>query len=72
MIEITPIKNYPKWFQIRWHISNFTVWIARKIYPENPAVTAFYVQQMHDIMITGNSFVRINPRDVYIEPKADV
>lgn len=53
MIKVTA-KDKPKWYQLRWKLSNLFVEIGRKIYPENPEVMAFYMQVMHDRMIYGN------------------
>lgn len=60
MIKVTA-KDRPKWYQLRWKLSNLFVEIGRKIYPENPEVMAFYVKVMSDQMIYGGSVVRVAP-----------
>lgn len=52
-------KEQPKWYNLRWKLSNFLVRVARKIYPENPEVTAFYIQLVHDDLIAGRAIVRL-------------
>lgn len=54
----------PRWYQFRWKLSNLIMRIARKIYPDNPEVKAFYLQCIYDQMIFGKSIVRINPLDL--------
>lgn len=54
----------PKWFQLRWKLSNALVSLARKVYPENPEVTAFYYGLMLDQIITGQMVVRVGPDEV--------
>ena len=55
-------KDKPKWYQIRWKLSNLFVNIGRKIYPRNPEVDAFWMQLMMDESIYGNAFVRVDPK----------
>ena len=54
-------KEKPKWYNARWKASNFFVKIGMKIYPDNPEVKAFIVQQILDQMICGQSITRIDP-----------
>jgi len=42
------------------------VWLARKIYPKNHAVSAFCAQVLLDQMITGKAIVRVDPLDATI------
>ena len=65
MITVTA-KAKPKWYELRWKLSNLFVRIARRIYPENPEVTAFYVQTMTDQLIYGQSIVRIGPYEIRV------
>lgn len=60
---VTEIK--PKWYQFRWKLSNLFLWIAKKIYRENPDVWAFFSKITMDKMITGKSFVRVDPKEIY-------
>jgi len=46
-------KEKPKWYQLRWKLSNLFVKIAKWIYPENPAVKAFLLKKLTDFMIYG-------------------
>jgi hypothetical protein len=59
-------KEKPRWYQFRWKLSNFFVRIARRIYPENPEVTAFYMQTMTDQLIYGQSIVSIGPEEIRV------
>jgi len=58
-------KEKPRWFQFRWKLSNIFVKIAVKIYPENPEVKAFWMQQMIDSLILGRSVIRVNPEEMF-------
>ena len=64
MINVTA-KDKPKWYQLRWKLSNLFVEIGRRIYPENPEVMAFYMQMMSDQMIYGNAITRIDPEKLF-------
>ena len=66
MISIIAIKK-PKWFQIRWKLSNVVAHLARSIYPENPEVKAFYIKMMTDKMIYGQAITRIDSTSFYKE-----
>ena len=55
--------DQPKFYQLRWKLSNFFVKVGAKIYPENPEVMAHYLKVMHDMMIYGNCFQIIHPND---------
>jgi len=59
-------KEKPKWYQLRWKLSNIFVKIAVKIYPENPEVKAFWMQQMMDSLILGRSVIRVNPEEIIL------
>lgn len=59
----TVCKEKPGRYQLRWKFSNKLVWLARKIYPENPEVKAFWMDVMADQMIAGQAIVRVNPMD---------
>lgn len=52
----------------KWLANLLARW-ARRIYPESEEVKAFYADRMMDMLITGNSFVKvsvIDPKDVII------
>jgi len=57
------VKEKPKWYQARWKLSNLLVFIARKIYPENPEVMAFVIKQMTDMAIYGGSITHFDYKD---------
>ncbi len=44
-------------------LARWLVNVARRIYPESKEVMAFYLQQIHDMIICGQSIVRVNPMD---------
>lgn len=54
-------KTKPKWYELRKRLSNGFVWVARKIYPENPEVFAFFMKTSMDAMIYGRSIIRVDP-----------
>ena len=56
---------------LRWKLSNKLVSLARKIYPENPEVKAFWMDLMADQMITGQAIVRVKPEDFWKEEEDD-
>jgi len=56
----------PKWYQLRWKLSNLLMRMANRVYPENPEVFAFMMKIMMDQMITGGSIVRIDPRNTFM------
>jgi hypothetical protein len=58
-------KEKPKWYQIRWKLSNIFVKIAYKIYPESPNVKGFWMQQIMDGLILGESIIRVNPEETH-------
>lgn len=60
-------KEQPKWYQLRWKLSFYLVKLARKVYPDNPDVKAFYLQAMTDQMIYGRHVVRVHPEKVWKE-----
>ena len=51
----------PKWYNFRWRVSSALVRLARRIYPANPDVKAFFMQIAMDQMICGGSVVRVDP-----------
>jgi len=59
----------PKYYQLRWKLSNFIIHIAKIIYPENPEIKAFFLKIIMDYMILGESIIRINPENFTIEKK---
>ncbi len=61
-------KDKPKIWQVRWKLSNCFVGLARKIYPANPEIAAFHLQQYSDMMILGKSITRVTPLEFYPEP----
>jgi len=61
----------PKWYNIRWRISNLFVHIARIIDPGNPEVKAFYMQRITDALIYGKSIIRVNPEHIHIVDQKD-
>lgn len=60
--ETTKPKGFREW------LAMILVRLAQKIYPESPAVTAFYIQMMQDEMIYGKSIVRIEPKGIWQKP----
>lgn len=50
-------KDKPKWYQLRWKLSNLFVAIGRSIYPPNPEVLAFRMELMSDLLIHGKAMV---------------
>jgi len=61
----------PKWYNIRWKLSNLFISLARIIYPRSPEVRAFYMQQIIDSMICGKSIIRVNPKHTHIVDQKD-
>jgi len=59
-MDITALDK-PKYYQLRWKLSNLFISIASKIYPRNPELKAFYLQMLTDQMFYGKSIVRIDP-----------
>jgi len=55
----------PKWFQFRWRVSNLLVKIAKRIYPENPEVMAFYAKLLTDTLIYGQSITQVDMSEIY-------
>lgn len=53
----------PKWYQLRRRASNVCLWMAKKLYPENPKVYAFLAKQMMDMAIYGGSITHIDYPD---------
>ena len=60
MFKIKP-KEKPKWYQFRKTLCRYLVNLARWVEPRSPEITAFYAQQMQDMMITGCAITRIDP-----------
>lgn len=58
----------PRWYQFRLNLSNRLVWLAKKIYPENPKVYEFFMKQMVDYAIYGGAVTRVDPKDMYKNP----
>jgi hypothetical protein len=56
-------KEKPKWYNVRWKLSNIIINIGRKIYPDNPEWKAFIMQQAVDQMLYGGSITRVDPLD---------
>lgn len=56
-------KIKPKWYQLRWQLSNLILKIARLVYPPNPDVWAFMVQCQMDMMVTGKAITRVDPME---------
>lgn len=52
-----------KRFNFRKDFSIFLVNIARKIYPDNPEVKAFWIDLMTERFIFGKNIVKISPLD---------
>lgn len=57
-------KQKPLWYQLRWKLSNLLVWVARKVYPQNPETTAFYMETLTDQLIAGRAVVRVDPMEM--------
>ncbi len=66
MINIEATEK-PKYYQLRWKISNLFMRLARRVYPESPEVKAFYLQMLHDYMIAGKFVTRVDWKDTIIE-----
>jgi hypothetical protein len=49
------------WIKIKQKLSIKLVKLARKLYPENPEVTAFFARLLVDRMIYGKSIIRVEP-----------
>ena len=54
-------KKQPKWYQFRKRLCKGLVNLARWVEPRSEEVSAFHMQQMMDMMITGCSITRIDP-----------
>lgn len=54
--------------KLRKWLANKLAALARRIYPESDEVKKFKGDVLLDLMITGGSFVRVNPEDVYLRP----
>ena len=50
----------PKWYNFRHRLSNILLSMAKKVYPENPDVWAFYLKQMMDAAIYGGSITHVD------------
>jgi hypothetical protein len=50
---------------IRFKIASWLVSLANRIYKKHPKVMQFYTKVITDYTIAGNSFVRINPEEIY-------
>ena len=66
MFSITSTEK-PKWYYLRWKLSNALIALARRVYPSNPEVDAFMMQVMTDQMVYGQSFVRVNPEEFFLD-----
>ena len=53
-------KTRPKWWQIRSQIASWLVWIAKKIRPECPCVSAYFSQALIDYQICGKFVQRVD------------
>ena len=56
--------KHPKWYNFRWKLSNILIDLARKIYPNNPEVEAFWTDLIVDQMIYGKAITRVNPEEM--------
>lgn len=56
-------KDKPRWYQLRWRLSNFFVSIARKIKPDNPEVMAFMAECIYEHAIMGKAVVLVKHQD---------
>ncbi len=54
-------KNKPKFYEIRKWLCKWLVNLARWVEPRSEEVSAFYLQQMMDMMIVGQTITRIDP-----------
>ena len=59
----------PKWYNFRHRLSNILLSMAKKVYPENPDVLAFYLKQITDAMIYGGCVTHIDYADFLKEQK---
>ena len=58
--DIKTNESKPKWYEVRKKLSNICLWLAKKLYPENPAVKAFFMKQITDMAIYGGSIAHID------------
>ncbi len=65
------VKEQPLWYQFRWKVSNLLVRLAKKIYPENPEVQAFYLKLLSDYMIYGGAVTHINMSEMLKDEAKD-
>ena len=63
------VKETKKPTGIREWVAMRLVRLAQWIYPESEAVKAFYTQLIMDEMVHGGSITRVNPMDMYVNPK---
>ena len=63
-MKVTAVEK-PKWYQIRWQVSNIFFKIGTWIYPPNPEWYAHITQMMVDEMIWGKAISRIDPNEIY-------
>ena len=59
----------PPWYRFRHWLSHKLVFLASKIYPENPRVAEFLMKSMTDYMIYGQSITHVDIKDYYKENK---
>ena len=65
-MNVKPKKN-PTWYQLRKWLCRGLVNLARWVEPRSEEVSAFYMQQMMDMMITGSTITRIDPLNAFWE-----
>ena len=66
--DIESTEPNPKWYKFRQRLSNWLLFLAKKAYPENPKVRAFFLKQMTDAMIYGGSIQHVDYSDFYKAP----
>ena len=55
----------PMWYHLRWGVSNMLIRLARRVYPKNPEVRAFWMDLMMDELISGRAITRVDPSELY-------
>lgn len=64
-------KEKLKFYEIKKHLSNMFLFLARKLYAENPGVCAFLMKQNIDLIIYGQSLARIDISELVVDKEED-
>jgi hypothetical protein len=70
MIYDIVTKLKPKWYQLRWQLARFFIFLAKECYHESPEVRAFLMKIAVDKMIYGKAITVIDPQN-FIPPKGN-